>query len=120
VLGTGFGRPVLAQIVGAAHARGLWGPLMQFATELEQRTQGLIAKLLATSDDDVLDAMLDAVWELRLQAELARLFSRLPAKELSAFCGRLMARGGDEFVAALRQAAEEHDLDALSKALATA
>ena len=46
-LGTGFGRPVLAQIVRAAHERGLWGPLMQFATELEVRTQVQLAKLLA-------------------------------------------------------------------------
>ncbi|MEA2221016.1 MAG: hypothetical protein QOJ35_3642, partial [Solirubrobacteraceae bacterium] len=79
-LGTGFGRPLLAQIVGAAHGQDLWGPLMQFATELEPRTQALIAKLLASSDDEVLDGMLDAVWELRLEPELARLASRLPAK----------------------------------------
>ena len=117
-LGTGFGRPVLAQIVGAANARNLWGPLMQFATELEARTQVLIAKLLAASDDDVLDGLLDATWELRQEPELARLAARLPKKELSAFSDRLMTRGGAEFVAALRDTAQEHELDALSEALA--
>jgi hypothetical protein len=119
-LGTGFGRPVLAQIVGAAHARGLWGPLMQFAGELEQRTQVLIAKLLAASDDDVLDGLLDATWELRLEPELARLAARLPSREMSAFAARLLARGGEEFVAALRESAEEHHLTALGAALAGA
>jgi hypothetical protein len=119
-LGTGFGRPVLAQIVGAAHGQDLWGPLMQFATELEHRTQVLIAKLLASSDDEILDGMLDAVWELRLEPELARLASRLPAKEMAAFSARLLARGGQEFVVALREAADEHELDALSSALAIA
>ncbi|HEV7804191.1 MAG TPA: hypothetical protein VGO80_00105 [Solirubrobacteraceae bacterium] len=119
-LGTGFGRPVLAQIVGAAHGQELWGPLMQFATELEHRTQALIAKLLASSDDEILDGMLDAVWELRLEPELARLASRLPAAGLAAFCARLLARGGEEFVVALREAAQEHELQALTDALAPA
>ena len=117
-LGTGFGRPVLAQIVGAAHERGLWGPLMQFATELEARTQVQIAKLLAEGDDEILDGLLDAVWELRLEPELAQIAARLPKKEMSAFTERLTTRGGVEFVAALRETAEEHELDALSAALA--
>jgi hypothetical protein len=119
-LGTGFGRPLLAQIVGAAHGQDLWGPLMQFATELEHRTQVLIAKLLASSDDEILDGMLDAVWELRLEPELARLASRLPAAEMAAFSGRLLACGGEEFFVALREAAQEHELQALSDALAVA
>jgi hypothetical protein len=119
-LGTGFGRPVLAQIVGAAHGQDLWGPLMQFATELEHRTQALIAKLLASSDDEILDGMLDAVWELRLEPELARLSSCLPAREMAAFSARLLARGGDEFVVALREAAQAHELQALRDALAVA
>jgi len=116
-LGTGFGRPVLAQIVAAAHARGLWGPLMQFATELEQRTQLSIAKLLAASADDVFDGLLDAVWELRLEPELARLASRLPKAELAAFSERLVTRGGEEFVVALREVAEGQELTALGAAL---
>ena len=37
---------------------------------------------------------------------------------MSAFSERLMTRGGEEFVAALRETAEEHELDALSAALA--
>ncbi len=119
-LGTGFGRPVLAQIVGAAHAQGLWGPLMQFATELEHRTQVLIGKLLASSADDVLDALLDATWEQRLEPELALLAWRLPAKDMRAFSARLLERGGEEFVVALREAAQEHELDALCEALAAA
>jgi hypothetical protein len=119
-LGTGFGRPLLAQIVDAAHARSLWGPLMQFAGELEQRTQVLIAKLLAASDDDVLDGLLDATWELRLEPELVRLVARLPRREMSAFAARLLARGGEELVVALRENAEEHDLPALGAALAGA
>ncbi|MDX6682939.1 MAG: hypothetical protein QOG94_2978, partial [Solirubrobacteraceae bacterium] len=119
-LGTGFGRPVLAQIVGAAHGQDLWGPLMQFATELEHRTQALIAKLLASSDDEILDGMLDAVWELRLEPELARLSSCLPVREMAAFSARLLVRGGDEFVVALREAAQAHELQALSDALAVA
>jgi len=117
-LGTGFGRPVLGQIVGAAHKRGLWGPLLQFATELEQRTQLLIAKLVAASADEVLDAMFDAVCEERLEPELARLAALLPAKDMTAFSDRLTTRGGEEFIAGLREAAEEHELTALSKALA--
>ncbi len=119
-LGTGFGRPVLAQIVGAAHERGLWGPLMQFATELETRTQLLIAKLVAASADELLDAMFDAVWEERLEPELARLTARLPKKELEAFSERLVTRGGEEFIAGLREAAELHELPALVQALAAA
>jgi hypothetical protein len=119
-LGTGFGRPVLAQIVGAAHERGLWGPLMQFASELEQRTQLSIAKLLAASADDVFDALLDAVWELRLEPELGGLAARLPKAELAAFCERLVTRGGEEFVVALREVAEQQELAALSAALAAA
>jgi hypothetical protein len=119
-LGTGFGRPVLAQIVGAAHGQDLWGPLMQFATELEHRTQALIATLLAASDDEILDGMLDAVWELRLEPELARLASHLPAKEMAAFSARLLVRGGEEFVVALREAAQADELDSLSDALAAA
>jgi len=119
-LGTGFGRPVLAQIVGAAHKRGLWGPLMQFATELEKRTQVLIAKLLAALDDDVLDGLLDATWEERLEPELAQLCSLLAGTELRKFAGRLVKRGGDEFVAALRATAKEQDLVAVSKVLASA
>jgi hypothetical protein len=119
-LGTGFGRPLLAQIVAAAHGQDLWGPLMQFATELEHRTQTLIAKLLASSDDEILDGMLDAVWELRLEPELALLASRLPAKEIAAFSARLLHRGGEEFVVALRDAAQERELDALSDALTAA
>jgi hypothetical protein len=117
-LGTGFGRPVLAQIVRAAHERGLWAPLMQFATELEARTQVQIAKLLAEGDDEILDGLLDAVWELRLEPELARIAARLPKKEMGGFSDRLLARGGEEFVAALRESAEAHELDALSDALA--
>jgi hypothetical protein len=117
-LGTGFGRNVLQQIVRAAHEQGLWGPLLQFGTELERRTQLELAKLLAVLDDDVLDGLLDAVWEERLEPELARLGALLAAKDVRAFGDRLVTRGGEEFVAALREAAEEHDLEALSKALA--
>lgn len=119
-LGTGFGRPVLHQIVAAAHRQSLWSPLLQFATELERRTQVLIAKLLADADDELLDAMLDAVWELRLEPELARLAALLTAADLDAFSARLATRGGEEFVAALREVAEEHELTALSAALADA
>ena len=119
-LGTGFGRPVLAQIVGAAHDNGLWGPLMQFATDLERRTQVLIAKLLAAAADDVLDGLLDAVWEQRLEPELAHLAALLAPADMSAFCARLVARGGEEFVAALREAAVEHDHAKLMQALAPA
>ncbi len=119
-LGTGFGRNVLQQIVRAAHEQGLWGPLLGFGTELERRTQLDLAKLLAAIDDDVLDGLLDAVWEERLEPELARLAALLPKKDMSAFGDRLTTRGGEEFVAALRAAAEEHDLDALSAALAPA
>jgi hypothetical protein len=119
-LGTGFGRPVLAQIVGAAHAQGLWGPLMLFATDLERRTQVLIAKLLAASADDVLDALLDAVWEQRLEPELAHLAELLAQAEMRGFCARLVARGGEEFVAALREAAVEHDHAKLGEALTAA
>ena len=117
-LGTGFGRPVLAQIVTAAHARKLWAPLMQFATELERRTKLLIAKLLAASDDDVLDGLLDAVWEERLEPELAQLAALLPKAEMSTFCERLVKRAGEEFIATLREAAQEHELTALVEALA--
>jgi hypothetical protein len=117
-LGTGFGRNVLAQIVRAAHERELWGPLLQFGTELERRTQLELAKLLAALDDDVLDGLLDAVWEQRLEPELARLAASLPAKDVRAFGDRLATNGGEEFVAALREAAEEHDLEALTTALA--
>jgi hypothetical protein len=116
-LGTGFGRPVLAQIVGAAHAQTLWGPLLDFATDLERRTQLELAKLLGASDDDVLDGLLDAVWELRLEPELARLAAVLPKKDMGAFIERLMTRGGEELVASLREAAEEHDLGGLREAL---
>jgi hypothetical protein len=116
-LGTGFGRPVLAQIVRAAHGRGLWGPLLQFATELERRTQAEIAKLLAAIEDEILDALLDAVWEERLEPELALLADVLPAKHMSAFGARLVERGGEELVAALREAAEERELEALSDVL---
>ncbi len=119
-LGTGFGRNVLQQIVRAAHEHGLWGPLLQFGTELERRTQLDLAKLLAALDDEILDGMLDAVWEERLEPELAHLASLLPAKGMGAFGDRLVERGGEEFVAALREAAEDHDLEALSKALANA
>jgi hypothetical protein len=117
-LGTGFGRNVLKQIVGAAHERGLWGPLLQFGTELERRTQLDLAKLLAALADDVLDGLLDAVWEERLEPELARLAALLPAKDMAGFGDRLATRGGEEVVAALREAAEEHDLETLSKVLA--
>ncbi|MDX6718409.1 MAG: hypothetical protein QOJ63_663 [Solirubrobacteraceae bacterium] len=117
-LGTGFGRPVLEQIVVAAHQQGLWGPLLQFATELERRTRVLVAKLLAASADDVLDGLLDAVWEQRLEPELAQLLSLLPRGELRAFAGRLVTRGGEDFVAALREAARELELAALGEALA--
>ena len=116
-LGTGFGRPVLGQIVVAAHRQGLWGPLLGFATELEPRTQVLIAKLLASVDDDVLDALLDAVWEQRLEPELAHLGSLLPKAELQTFCTRLMTRGGEEFVAGLGEAARDNGLDGVSAAL---
>jgi hypothetical protein len=119
-LGTGFGRPVLAQIVGAAHEQSLWGPLLQFAAELERRTQVLIAKLLAAVADDILDAMLDAVWEERLEPELAHLASLLTSDEMRSFSERLVARGGEEFVAALREAAEARELADLSEALAAA
>jgi hypothetical protein len=37
---------------------------------------------------------------------------------MSTFSERLTTRGGEEFVAALREAAVEHELDALSEALA--
>ena len=116
-LGTGFGRPVLAQLVGAAHGHGLWGPLLGFATELERRTQLDIAKLVAAVEDEILDGLLDAVWEQRLEPELAQIASLLPAKAMGAIGDRLVTRGGEEFVAALREAADEHDLDALSEAL---
>jgi hypothetical protein len=111
---------VLGQIVVAAHRQGLWGPLLGFATELEQRTQVLIAKLLASVEDDVLDALLDAVWEQRMEPELAHLGSLLPKAELQAFCARLTTRGGDEFVAGLGEAAREKGLDGVSAALAGA
>ncbi len=116
-LGTGFGRPVLGQIVGAAHGRGLWGPLLQFATELEPRTRVDVAKLLAQVDDDVLDGLLDGVWEQRLEPELARLAALLPAKDMGAFGDRLVVRGGAEVVEALREAADEQDLEQLSDVL---
>jgi hypothetical protein len=119
-LGTGFGRNVLELIVGAAHEQGLWGPLLQFGTELERRTQLDLAKLLAATEDAVLDGMLDAVWAQRLEPELAHLASLLPKKDMGAFGDRLITRGGEEFVAALREAAEEHEFDALSAALAAA
>lgn len=119
-LGTGFGRPVLAQIVSAAHARTLWGPLLLFATELEKRTEVQIAKLVAASDDDVLDAMLDAVWEERLEPELAQLTSLLTGTELRTFAGRLVKRSGKDFVVALVDAAKEQKLVSVSKVLASA
>jgi len=119
-LGTGFGRPVLSQIVGAAHGRGLWGPLLAFATELERRTQLELAKLLAAVSDEILDDLLDAVWEERLEPELAHLASLLPRKGMSAFGDRLVARGGEELVAALREAAEEQGLGVLTEALPAA
>lgn len=119
-LGTGFGRPVLTQIVNAAAERALWGPLLLFATELEKRTQVQIAKLVADSDDDVLDGMLDAVWEERLEPELAQMTSLLTGTQLRTFAGRLVERGGDDFVAALVEAAKERELVSVSKVLAGA
>ncbi len=119
-LGTGFGRPVLAQLVRAAHERALWGPLLLFATELEKRTEVQIATLVAASDDDVLDGMLDAVWEERLEPELAQLSSLLTGTELRTFAGRLVKRGGDDFVVALVEAAKEQKLVSVSKVLAGA
>jgi hypothetical protein len=77
-----------------------------------------IAKLLADCDDEILDGLLDAVWELRLEPELARIAARLPKTRMSGFSDRLMVRGGEEFVAALRETALQHELDALSAALA--
>jgi hypothetical protein len=117
-LGRDFGPPVLGQIVAAAHEHGLWGPTMQLTAELEQRIQMSMAGLLAASADDVVDALFDAVWEQRLEPELALLLSLLPGGELRAFAERLVTRGGDEFVAALREAAQELELDELGRALA--
>ena len=59
------------------------------ATELERRTQLDLAKLLAATDDDELDGMLDAVWEERLEPELAHLAALLPTKDMAAFSERL-------------------------------
>ena len=90
-LGTGFGRPVLAQIVGAAHGSGLWGPLLQFAhraraAHADRHRQAPRGAL----DDEILDGLLDAVWEQRLEPELARLAALLPAKDMAAFGDRLV------------------------------
>lgn len=111
-------RPVLASMVDAASRHALWPELLQLAIELERRTQVLIASLLAASADDGLDGLLDAVWEQRLEPELAHLLSLLPSAELGNFAPRLLTRGGDEFVAALREAAQELELHELGSALA--
>jgi hypothetical protein len=76
-----------------------------------------LAKLLAGAGDDVLDGLLDAVWEQRLEPELAHLAALLPARGLTAFAERLATRAGDELVDGLREVAEELDLDALSGVL---
>jgi len=90
-LGTGFGRPILAQIIRAAHEQGMWAPLLRFAVELEVRTQRDAAKLLRASDDEMLDALLDAVEAEGLREELAVLAGRLPAADRQAFETRLAA-----------------------------
>ncbi len=48
------------------------------------------------------------------------LASLLHAKDMSAFSGRLLARGGEELIGALGEAAVELELDVLSAALRAA
>ena len=106
-LGTGFGRPVLEQIVGAAHEQGLWGPLLQFGTELERRTQLELAKLLAAVDGRrprrAARRRLGGAPGARARAASPRC---CPPRPWRAFGDRLVERGGEEFVAALREAAD--------------
>lgn len=109
---------VLDGMVRAAQRELLWDPLMRFAIGLEQGAGARVAGLLAGSADDVLDALLDVVWEQRLEPELAHLASLLRADELRAFAERLVTRGGEDFVAALREAAHELELHELGKELA--
>lgn len=90
-LGTGFGRSILAQIVRAAHQEGLWGPLLRFIVELEVRTQRDAAKLIRASDDEMLDALLDAIEGEDLHEEFAVLTGRLPAADRRAFAKRMEA-----------------------------
>jgi hypothetical protein len=68
-LGTAFGRPVLENIIAAAHEEQLWPALVRFTTELNVNTQKEIAVLIAASADDVLGALLDAVHAEELASE---------------------------------------------------
>jgi hypothetical protein len=90
-LGTGFGRSILAQIVRAAHEEGLWAPLLRFVVELEVRTQRDAAKLIRASDDEMLDALLDAIEAEDLHDQFAVLTGRLPAADKRAFERRMEA-----------------------------
>ena len=82
------------------------------------RTQRDAAKLLRASDDEMLDALLDAVREDGLHDELVALVNRLPATEMKEFAARLAPAAGDELLETLSAAAQDAELDALHKALA--
>jgi hypothetical protein len=69
----------------------MWPALLRFAVELEVRTQRDAAKLLRASDDEMLDALLDAVREEGLDEELAVLTGRLAADDMRAFESRMAA-----------------------------
>lgn len=98
----------------------MWAPLLRFAVELEVRTQRDAAKLLRASDDEMLDALLDAVREDGLHDELGALVSRLPATEMKKFAARLAPAAGEELLETLTAAAQDAELDALHDALAAA
>jgi len=87
-LAAGFELATFEQVIGAAHEHGLWPPLIAFATELDEPTQVLLAKAIASAADDVLDGLLEAVEAERREAEIGTIMSNLENGERKRFAER--------------------------------
>lgn len=114
-LATGL-RPMFPAIIEAAHEELLWPSLIAFAAELDKPTQRRIAELIASSDEFVLDGLLEAIEDAELEREVLTVIGQLaPAKQRD-FAERMVARASEPGRLALAQAAREAGLDALGNA----
>ena len=91
-LATDFGPSTLERVIGAAHEHGLWLPLIEFASELDDRTQVLIATVIAKADDDVLDGLVEVAEAERREDEVGAVMANLGNGDRKRFAKRVATR----------------------------
>lgn len=115
-LSTSFDREVFEQIFVSAYEEELWPALIGFAAELDKGPRREMAKLIDQSDDEVLESLLTDVHDNGRETDLVAVLRELSAAGQRRL-GKRIATASAELVEALTEAADEADLETLSKAL---